>query len=166
MALKNHFLKEFSKNTKEIISSPYPCPKRDWLFILSFFFIVLFMTAVFNSSVFFYYEYFYESLDEEVNEPSAYEESVVEQEDLNLNKEELNKVWGFFDDKEERFDTVKSDWKAESPLQKNVYPEEGEGSEGTEEEDNESVPDEELEAEEMEEKEINGVLNEEETFEL
>ncbi|MGM0629461.1 MAG: hypothetical protein ACQESA_03470 [Patescibacteria group bacterium] len=154
------FFKELSKNTKDIIFSPYPRPKRDWLFILSFFFIVLFITAAFNSSVFLYYEYFYETLDEKSLKSSVYEKEVGDEQDgLNLNKEELNKVWGFFDSKEERFDLIKNSWRIRSPLQKDLSLESEEESENTEEE---GEVDENRQNEEPEE----GFPGEEEVFEL
>ena len=128
-------IKDIGSKIKEFALSPYPRPKRDWLFILSSFFAILFLMAMANLSIFFYYKYFYESPKDAVD-GSSYEGDLIGERELGLDREKTDKVWDFFKDKEVKFELVRNEWGLNEPLQNGVYTDSADGeSEGGEDEE-------------------------------
>ncbi len=128
---KKEKLKNLKENLKNFFVSQKPYPKKDWTFMLKFFFGFLFFLTTINTFLFFYWSNVYDK--ETANTVKSFQEDAVfEDEDINLNKEKIDSVWNFFKDKENDFNKIEKSWFIKSPLSINSILEESE-------EDNENL---------------------------
>lgn len=106
----------FKESIKEFFVSPKPRPKRDWIFMLSFFFIFLLFLTVVNASLFFYWGGSYDN-EELVSTDVSFEDDVMFKDTkVDLDREKVDNVWSFFRDKETDFNKIEKNWLIKSPL--------------------------------------------------
>jgi hypothetical protein len=135
---KKEKLKNLKDNLKDFFVSQKPHPKKDWTFMLKFFFGFLFFLTTINTFLFFYWSNVYDK--ETVDTATSFQgDTVLKDKDINLNKEKIDSVWNFFKDKEINFNKIEKSWFIKSPLSINSILEENEeDNEDTEKtEDNE-----------------------------
>lgn len=120
--------KIFKDSIKDFFTSQKPRPKRDWTFMLLFFFGFLFFLTSINTFLFFYWSNAY---DKELgNTETLFEGEVLfEDKDIDLNREKIDSVWNFFEDKENNFNKIEENWLIKSPLSIESVSTEDEGDE-------------------------------------
>ncbi len=111
---KQENFKSMIDEIKDLIRSPYPRPKRDWAFMLSFFFVTLVVLALINSLMFFYWS---DTGEIESFDPATFsDEGSLVGAGVMLDMKKMDNVWDFFNDKNDRFEDIQNDWTMDSPL--------------------------------------------------
>lgn len=133
-------LKNFKDSIKDFFNSQKPRPKRDWTFMLLFFFGFLFFLTSINTFLFFYWSNIYDKGSGDTE--TLFEGEVLfEDKDIDLNKEKIDNVWNFFKDKENNFNNIEENWLIKSPLSIEVVSVEDKDEEEEKTENNETEED-------------------------
>lgn len=113
--------KDIKESLRDLIVCPRPRPKRDWTFMMFFFFTALSILVLINTSLFFYQGYLNGRPQEEIDALPNETESPPAEESTELNKEDVSNIWDVFEEKRKRLDQLNENWDAiEEPLPEEV----------------------------------------------
>lgn len=108
-----YFFKNTIENTKSFFSGSQSHPKDDWVFMLNFFFIALLILVTLNVFIFFNQERI-RNVDLKLDQTPADLDILTRGVDTEMDKEELDKILKFFEEKEGKLNAIREELNKES----------------------------------------------------